>query len=244
MSAGSIKSSKWVTHMKQKLLRGTVYLIGAVLMALGLALNTKTDLGTSSVISVPFVMAQLWPINVGNALLILSLFFVAIELIVHWRMASRLPGKLSLRLILDLLQMVQILIFSRVLNGFSAILPLMKATWPDSFPGSIWCRLLVTVLGTVLVGMGAAMTLNMRLIPTPTDGMIQTLADASGRSVGFVKNCVDITCVVVAAALGLLFGGRLIGIGIGTVITAIGTGRVVALTNHLWKEKMCRAAGL
>ena len=40
------------------------------------------------------------------------------------------------------------------------------------------------------------------------------------------------------------FAGRLVGIGIGTLLAVLGVGRAVALFNLLLKNKMLRAAGL
>ena len=43
---------------------------------------------------------------------------------------------------------------------------------------------------------------------------------------------------------GLLFAGKIIGIGIGTVIAVIGVGRVIAVFNHFLKKKMAVLAGI
>ena len=44
--------------------------------------------------------------------------------------------------------------------------------------------------------------------------------------------------------MGLVFEGKILGIGIGTVIAVIFGGRVIALLDALWKEKLLRAAGM
>lgn len=41
-------------------------------------------------------------------------------------------------------------------------------------------------------GIGAALSLNMRIVPNPGDGIVQAIADCTRKSVGFTKNCVDI----------------------------------------------------
>ena len=51
--------------------------------------------------------------------------------------------------------------------------------------------------------------------------------------------CVTVTCII-----GLACRGQVIGIGIGTLAAMVGVGRSIALVNHFFKTRMCRAAGL
>jgi uncharacterized membrane protein YczE len=77
----------------------------------------------------------------------------------------------------------------------------------------------------------------MRIVPNPGDGIVQTIADAVGKDNGFVKNCVDITCVIVTCATGLILSGKIIGIGIGTLLAMVGVGRVIAVFNKLTRKQ-------
>ena len=54
-------------HMK-KFYRGMMYCIGLMILALGIILNTKTGLGVSPIISIPYSISKIWNINLGNAL--------------------------------------------------------------------------------------------------------------------------------------------------------------------------------
>ena len=47
-----------------------------------------------------------------------------------------------------------------------------------------------------------------------------------------------------AGIIDMIADGKLISIGLGTVLAMIITGRIVALTNRLLKEKMLRKAGM
>ena len=96
----------------------------------------------------------------------------------------------------------------------------------------------------ILNGVGVALTVDMRRIPNPGHGMVQTIAEKISKSREFTKNLSDVGCVCTAAVPGLVFRGQLIGIGLGTIVAMIGMGRVVALTNHLFKGKICIAAGV
>ena len=88
------------------------------------------------------------------------------------------------------------------------------------------------------------MSLNMRIIPNPGDGIVQAIADCIGKPVGFTKNCFDLFNICITISVGLIFAHRLIGVGIGTVIAVLGVGRVIALFNHMFMDKMIAAAGV
>ena len=99
-------------------------------------------------------------------------------------------------------------------------------------------------MAVVLTGVGAAMSLNMRIIPNPGDGIVQAIADCAGWQVGFTKNCFDLLNISFTIGVSLLFAGRPVGIGLGTVIAVIGVGRVIAVFNRLTQEKMLYLAGM
>ena len=55
---------------------------------------------------------------------------------------------------------------------------------------------------------------------------------------GFGKNLFDFSAIVISLAIGLIGAGRPVGIGIGTVIAMVCTGRVIAAFNHFAKKKI------
>ena len=59
------------------------YVIGLLVLALGLTLNTKTGLGVSPIISVAYSISEIFDQNFGNMTLALYSLFVVIEMILH-----------------------------------------------------------------------------------------------------------------------------------------------------------------
>lgn len=202
------------------------YIAGMIILALGITLNTKTGLGVSPIISVPYSISNIAHLNFGNITLIIYCIFVAVELL--------LKGKKST--ILDFLQIPLSLIFTRFMNLFDAILPI-QFTSPIA-------NMILLLFAIVLTGIGAAMTLNMRLVPNPGDGIVQAISDFIHKSVGFTKNCFDLFNILITISLSLLFTRHLIGVGLGTVIAVIGVGRVIAAFNHFFKHAMIQKAEL
>ena len=199
-----------------------------LLLALGLTLNTKSGLGVSPIISVAFCTSRLLELNFGDMTFLLYVLFVAAQ---FW-----IRGKD--RRMSDLLQIPLSLVFSRVLNLYDAVIPY------DSAEASFVSNLAVLLAAVLLTGIGVSMTVNMRLVPNPGDGIVAALAQRLGWEQGLGKNVFDVGCVVLTCGIGLLASGHVIGIGIGTLIAMLGVGRSIALVNHLFREKMCRSAGL
>lgn len=233
---------------KSTVLRILFYISGLLVLALGIILNTKSGLGVSPIISVAYSISTIGDFNFGNTTFMLYTVFVIIEIVLHTIRNLRMRKNtnkalepavhksLPLILLMDLLQLPLSLIFTRFMNLFSAWIP----TPGDNFV----LKLILLCFGIVLTGIGAAMSLNMRIIPNPGDGIVQAIADCIHKPVGFTKNCFDLCNICITISVSLIFAHHLIGIGLGTVLAVLGVGRVIALFNHLFKDKMNRAAGV
>ena len=204
---------------KSTIYRAIFYISGLLILAFGIVLNTKSGLGVSPIISISYSVSVIYGLNFGNATFGLYAVFVAVEIMLH--LIRRPEGSLLLTLGKDVLQLPLSLVFTRFMNLFSALLP-----EPDGFLP----QLLVLIAGIILTGIGAAMSLNMRVIPNPGDGIM--------------KNCFDLFDVCLTAVICLAVGHKVIGIGLGTVLAVLGVGRVIALFNHLFMKKMDALAGL
>lgn len=225
------------------------------MLALGLTLNTKTGLGVSPIISVAYSAATIFGHNFGNMTLALYSLFVVIELILHIIRDRRYTkksggalahaGKKDLKLILlmDILQLPLSLVFTRFLNVFSDLIPNLYSDGAAS-AGELTVRIIVLIIAIILTGIGAAMSLNMRIVPNPGDGIVQAIADTIHKSVGFTKNCFDLTNITITIILSFVFAGHLVGVGIGTVLAMIGVGRTIAVFNHFTYRKTKVLAGL
>lgn len=78
----------------------------------------------------------------------------------------------------------------------------------------------------------------MNLVPCSPDGFTKEVSISIHKSFAFTKNIVDATSVALAITLGLVFGGKIIGIGLGTLASVIFIGRCIGLLNHLLKGKL------
>lgn len=203
-----------------------LYLLGMVLLALGLTLNTKTGLGASAIVSIPFTLSEGTGLDFGDLTLLEYCVLVAAQFVVK--------GKN--RTWVDLLQLVVSLVFTRFLNLFKAAIPYESGFLPADIA--------LLVVAIILTGVGAAMTVDMQLVPNPGDGIVHSLAQRFGKELGLCKNLFDVGCVAISLVLGLAFGDPLLGIGLGTILSMVGVGRSIAVFNGLCKPRLLAMAGL
>lgn len=206
--------------------RWGIYLAGMTLLALGITLTTLAGLGASAIVSVPYTISCGFGLSFANLTLIFYCSFVGAEFIIKGRQRS----------LLDLLQIPVSIVFTRFMALFQAAIGYQSGFLPTD--------LLVLLLGILLTGIGAATAVDMQLIPNPGDGIVNSISIRSGKELGFCKNCFDLGCVTCALLIGTLFGSPLLGIGLGTLLSMLGVGRVMAIWNRMIKQKLVRLAGL
>ena len=213
-------------NKKKQSVRFIIYLLGMVLLALGITLNTQAGLGASAIVSVPYTVSRGTGLDFANMTLITYCVLVAAQFVIK--------GKN--RRWIDLLQIVVSIVFTRFMALFQYGIRYQSGFLPTD--------LLVLVLGILFTGIGAAMTVDMQLIPNPGDGIVSSLADRFGKELGFSKNCFDAFCVACSLVIGFAFGNPLLGIGLGTVLSMVGVGRVIYFFNHFAKARLQQLAGL
>ena len=229
---------------RERYCRVCFYLAGLLILAMGLTLNTKAGLGVSPIISVSYSVSQIFGLNFGNVTMAQYSLFVVVELVLHsLRKGDRDRQGTRMVLVMDLLQIPLSLVFTRFLNLFGALVPDVAAgasSWQENLP----VRLAVLVLAILCTGVGASMSLSMRIVPNPGDGIVQAIADWLRKPIGLTKNGFDLANITLTILLGLALAGRVVGVGIGTVVAVVGVGRVMALFQHLAGRKMAALSGM
>ena len=190
--------------------RRIVYVLGTLLLACGITLNTRTDLGVAPILSVAYNLGEL----LGIPFSVMSfLYYCFLILVQRMLLGKRFDHIQWLQLLASFLTSFFIGLFSRVIPP-AENLPL---------------RIFFLLAAILLTGTGILLSVGADFVPNPGDGTANAIALRTGRSLGFSKNLLDIGSFLTALALGLLFRGRIMGVGPGTVVTMLLTGRVVAL---------------
>ena len=72
--------------------RWTFYILGMLVLALGLTLNTKAGLGVSPIISIAFAVSEIWGWNFGDMTFLLYSLFVAGQFVLRGKRVWRSAG--------------------------------------------------------------------------------------------------------------------------------------------------------
>lgn len=193
------------------------YLIGNLILALGICLNTESALGVSPVSSVVFNVSQISGLSFA---LVNFIYLTALIFVQYLLLPKEFKG-------FDLLQILASMLSSFFIQIFDNML---------SVPQDLLGRIIFLFMGIILTGIGASLTVGMNVIPNPADALAHVVGRKLKRSFGVGKNVMDLGMIGLAIIIGLLLKGSLLGVGIGTVLSMILTGRVIALI-HPWTEK-------
>lgn len=190
------------------------YVLALIILGCGIAMNTKTNLGVSPVISVAYNIAQILEAPIGVVTFLYYCFLILMQFFL-------LKGKLPLY---QVLQVAASFITSLFIQVFDYLLPT---------PNTMLMRILSLLLAIVITGIGACLSIRMNIVPNPADGLANVIGGFLKKDLGFGKNVLDTICILLAIVIGLIFKHALLGIGIGTVIAVILTGRVMAFVQPL-----------
>ena len=116
---------------------------------------------------------------------------------------------------------------------FSAFLDVSMAALSWLHPAGWLARGGCMLLGCAILACGISIEIAPDVITVPGEGLVRVLAQATGKDFGRVKLVFDVTLIVIASALSLLFFRRLQGVGIGTVVSALVVGPLVSLFGRI-----------
>lgn len=201
--------------------RMIVYIIGLFILACGITMNTKTHLGVSPVLSVAYNITQLTGIDFSLMTFIYYLFLIALQFFMDRAHFEQVQW----------LQLAVSFLTSAFIGLFDRVLPEAQ--------GPVW-QIVMLLLAVVLTAIGIILTIGARFVPNPADGLAAAIGRRMGKSLGLGKNVLDLASIALALLLGLVFTGGILGVGLGTVITMLLTGRVVALL----QKPLLRLSGL
>lgn len=196
----------------QFVIRILVYCLGLLLLAFGVAISVNSDLGVSPVNSLPYVISRILNVQLGTCVTVVFCSYIAMQVVI-------------LRKEFRPINLLQIL-FSTLFGYFVDF-----AKWTIgafALPGYVG-RLGMLAVSILFIALGILLYLEAELVPMPMEGLTAAIAKKLHKPFPTMKTIVD--CVVVGTGIVLcfVFLGKLDGIREGTVITAVVTGKIIAL---------------
>ena len=200
--------------------RIVIYIGGIVLLALGGVLAIKSNLGASPISSLPLSISKVSRISLGTAAAILFTIYVVIQILILKRDFKKI----------QLLQIVFAILFGQIMNFFNSIITINI--------NNFYSRILICILSFFITAFGVVFTITANIVPVAPDGLAQVISKKAKIDFGKAKIYFDCTAVVLAVSILLLNSKGLEGVGIGTILSALLVGRIVAYINKNLKHKI------
>lgn len=216
MTAGDAAgASRWRQRSPRAVLflagRVALMLAGIAVMALGIDVVVKADLGNSPISATPNVLALGFPaVSFGTFMLGWQCFLVLVQVALLRR---------EFRLV-DLWQIPISVFFGLCIDWFMALL---GAAAPTTYLAS-WLWLAGGMAG---LAAGIVMTVVSGTVMNCGEAVVQAVVRKTGARFGTVKVGFDLACAALAVLCALVFVGHLAGVREGTVVCAALTGVVV-----------------
>lgn len=200
-------------HLKRTL----IFTLGIFVMAVGVAVSVRANLGTSPIASFPTVLSFATPLTVGTYLILLNLIFLVLQILILRRKFPKF-------------QFVQILVTFAF--GFFTDFGMYLTAWLE--PANYFMQWVWTLVGVILVALGVYMETQPRLSYIPGDGLVFVLTLVlQNIPFGTIKMVFDWTLVIVSVMTSWILLGALEGVREGTVFAAFAVGIVIRLINAL-----------
>ncbi|MCQ2406089.1 MAG: DUF6198 family protein [Oscillospiraceae bacterium] len=191
------------------------YFLGLILMCVGIVFAKRAALGISPITSLPAAVADLTPFSLGNTTIAFHLICFVVQFFI--------TRKLDLKTILII---PLAFVFGYIIDFFMWLLQFN--------PQGYLMRVIVCCIGVLFNGTGVAIIAGADLMLPAPDAMFRALAGKLGKPHGKIKLMCDITCVALTIIIELIFWSfKLKNVGVGTLISAFGSGLVIGFVNRL-----------
>ena len=203
------KTSEWIKRI-------CFYVVGLFILAFAVSISKMSGLGVSPVSSVGNSISIASGLDLGLTTAIVFCCYVLVEIAI---LRKDFP-------VFQILQVQCAILFGYFVSFTGSLI----SGW---MPQSYIERLLMVILSTVMVAMGFKLYLHANIVPQAGDGLVNVIVQKSGKKQSTIKNLFDICSVLVAIIVSLIFTGKIQGVREGTVIAALGVGRVLAVLNKI-----------
>ena len=202
--------------------RYLLLLVGLSIMAFGVAFSIKASLGTSPISSVPYVVSLFTPLTVGTATITMHCVFILLQILIlrknyHPIQLMQLPVAFFFGYLTDF--------------GVWAVQGISCNTY--------WQQWIICLIGILLVAVGVSFEVKAGVVVLAGEGVVLAICKVLPKvKFGYMKVGFDVTLVVIACILSIVFTGRLQGVREGTVAAALLVGLIAKQLGKLlarWK---------
>ena len=197
------------------------YAAGLAVMAMGVVLMKRVDLGISPITAVPAAISNIFgfeaPFTLGNTTTVLHILCVIGQILIVRRV--------TLKSILTMLVGVP---FGYIIDGLMLLFDPGAMGWP--------LRIILLIVGLALSGLGVRLVVGSDLMLPAPDELSHTISQVYRKKLSNVKIISDAIYVAVAVAVDLIFSRRVFTVGVGTVLSVLLVGRFVGWFGKLFPK--------
>ncbi|MRT92979.1 cytidylate kinase family protein [Ancylomarina sp. 16SWW S1-10-2] len=186
------------------LLKIIIFGIGLFVMAFGVALSVKANLGVSPISCIPYVFSFKSPLSLGTLTIFFNIFLMLIQIGILRR---------NYRLI-QLLQLPMVFAFGLFIDFALRLISGLNLS-------NYFLQVLFCLISCILIGFGVFLEVKAKLTYLPGEGLAMAIVDTFKKEFGKVKIGVDSTLVFIGLISSFVFFHQLQGIREGTVVAAI-----------------------
>ena len=183
--------------------------IGMFIMSIGIAFSITSDLGTSPVSSAPYVLSLFTPASLAITTIIVNAIIILLQIVI-------------LRKNFKLVKLIQVPVI--ILFGYLCDLGvwLLRGVSYNSY----WQQWILCILGIVILAFGVSVEMISRISTLAGEGLALAISQVTGLKFGNAKVIVDVSLVVSAVVLSLIFSRSIQGVREGTVAAAVCVGLI------------------
>lgn len=191
-----------------------LYLIGMNIMSVGIVLSTRTHLGVAAISSVAYSYSIFLHISFGMSNVILYAIFIAAQ--------AALLKSFSYKLLLQIPMAMLVGVF---IDIYDYLLP------PSDQPFTV--NFLLLLLSNTLTGIGVYGMTKAHLVLDPGNAIVDTLCTVLHKPFSYLRIRFDVSLVLFTIVSGLLITHSIVGVGLGTVVSAYLIGKMVGVTGKI-----------
>lgn len=206
--------------MKQHSVKRYVeYILGLMVMAIGVVLMKKAALGITPITSLPLALNEVIPaVSLGNWTILFHVLCIIAIIVVQRKVT------------------VKTLLMFPVGIGFGYFIDLLLWIFQME-TANLPLRVILLVLGIPVSGLGVALINDADLMLPSPDGLLRTIAAVYNKKYPLVKRCGDCLWVFCAAVIELACLHKLQAVGVGTIASAFLVGWTIKLWNQFVFQK-------
>ncbi|MBW9153054.1 cytidylate kinase family protein [Clostridium estertheticum] len=193
------------------------FVLGLFMMAVGVVLSTRSNLGTSPISCVPYVLSLGLPMTIGQFTFLMNLLFIIFQILLLRKQFKPI----------QLLQVVVAFLFAYFTDFTMGLLSWISVT---SYPAQIG----LFILSCLILALGVSMEVTADVVMMAGEGVVSAISIVTKKEFGKLKVAFDVTLVICGFLFSFILFHRLNGIREGTVLAALLVGTLVRLINkHL-----------